>query len=1082
MPTAQFHPLGSLVRTEPPKLTEVLILPTTLVDETEASIARLKYSFGLISLETQLSAEKIKLSSCQHEASCISARSGTMASYDSEHSSESSSSSSFQGQLDNLQSDGTAYATNKQKRVTGKEERNCRLRVRSNQNRATNKIPRMDGRLHISVKDASETEYLTQAISSAVTRPMPSIKGGEENSVAPLNPNLICMSTIAAHHELTPRLNIVIMVIGSRGDAQPFLKIGKVLNEKYGHRVRIATHPTFRQFVEKNSGLEFFSVGGDPSELMSFMVKNPGMIPTLESVKSGEISRKRAAMAKMFEGFWRACITETDTPRTSRADKDPFVADAIIANPPSFAHIHCAEALGIPLHLMFTFPYTPTQRFPHPLAIIKKSNMEPGYTNLMSYPLVEMVVWQGLGDLINHFRINTLGLDPVSTLWAPGSTYRLHVPFTYLWSPSLAPKPDDWSPEIDVSGFVFLDLASSFTPSKQLEQFLDECEEPPIYIGFGSIVVDDPDAFTEIIFEAVRQVGCRALVSKGWGDLGRKAENPPENIFILENIPHDWLFPRVRACVTHGGARTTAAALRCGKPTMVIPFFGDQHFWGSMISAAKIGPEPIPFKIITAEKLAGGIRFLFTDAALAAARCVARGISKEGDGAENAVRSFHRHLNIRRMRCSILQGRIAAWTVKGKKIKLSTLAADVAVQKGLVQWKKLRLLRHREWNDFEGPGEPVTGIAGSIIGTIGNVFGGVAGVPYKLAKSGIQRREKRKRGIKSCSNQAKEKEENASSKHSQSDKRPDCADLVKCASSQTRCQSQRKYVDGIDRAAPSSECPSTSQRVDQSGNSPKEHEEVEIETYHSASAAEVEQSPTGEALGHVRNGIFQSAAAIARAPADLSMAVAQGFHNAPRLYGDDTVRRPPRVTGIKSGLNAAGTEFMLGIYDGWAGLVKHPVRGAQESGVKGCVKGLGMGVTGFLLKDIAAIISPLGYTMKGVIKQVERRYGPLRTVRRARIAQGRWEWENPQVVIRTEGELFMSKSDGYLDLDELRSNIATQVIKGWETINRLEDGVNVRDTEAGRHSGLTGRIKWKGKPGRKTFFSGWWRLKEQLKH
>ena len=151
-------------------------------------------------------------------------------------------------------------------------------------------------------------------------------------------------------------------------------------------------------------------------------------------------------------------------------------------------------------------------------------------------PLVEMMVWQGLGDLVNSFRTRTLGLDPVSTLWAPGSTYRLRVPFSYLWSPGLVPKPPDWGPEIDVSGFVFLDLASSFKPNSELEDFLN-AREPPIYIGFGSIVVDNADHFTEMIFEAVRQAGVRALVSKGWGGLGQG--NVPDDIFLLDNVPHD---------------------------------------------------------------------------------------------------------------------------------------------------------------------------------------------------------------------------------------------------------------------------------------------------------------------------------------------------------------------------------------------------------------------------------------------------------------------------------------------------------------------------------------------------------------
>src|SRR5262249_51115691 len=162
----------------------------------------------------------------------------------------------------------------------------------------------------------------------------------------------------------------------------------------------------------------FFSVGGDPSELMAFMVKNPGLIPSLQTIRSGEIGRRRASMFEMFQGMWKACASCSDEDISPSGEKlPPFVADAIIANPPSFAHVHIAERLGIPLHIMFTFPYTPTTHFPHPLANIKQSNVDWAYTNFMSYPLVEMMTWQGLGDLVNKFRVESLGLDPVSTLW-----------------------------------------------------------------------------------------------------------------------------------------------------------------------------------------------------------------------------------------------------------------------------------------------------------------------------------------------------------------------------------------------------------------------------------------------------------------------------------------------------------------------------------------------------------------------------------------------------------------------------------------------------------------------------------------
>lgn len=167
-----------------------------------------------------------------------------------------------------------------------------------------------------------------------------------------------------------PPMNVVIHVVGSRGDVQPFIALGKVLKGEYGHRVRLATHPTFKKSVEEN-GLEFFSIGGDPAELMAFMVKNPGLMLGLRGLRRGDISRKRKQVAEMMEGCWRSCIETGDrsgikpsnqvvedwlseTGQKSLNSGSPFVADVIIANPPSFAHVHCAEKLGIPLHMMFT--------------------------------------------------------------------------------------------------------------------------------------------------------------------------------------------------------------------------------------------------------------------------------------------------------------------------------------------------------------------------------------------------------------------------------------------------------------------------------------------------------------------------------------------------------------------------------------------------------------------------------------------------------------------------------------------------------------------------------------------------------
>ncbi|KAK5664002.1 hypothetical protein OQA88_215 [Cercophora sp. LCS_1] len=905
-----------------------------------------------------------------------------------EHGNYSSSSESSSDEEDNTQGDESHKSRRKKLRHEDSDDRFRRFHIGNKHYHTRGRVSKRDGRLSISLKDTSNTGYLAKALGTAARKVVP-IKNMEAEGDDLQRPYRVAstgsLTTVAGPDTIScPKLNIVIMVIGSRGDAQPFLKIGKILKEQYGHRVRIATHPAFREFVEKDSGLEFFSVGGDPSELMAFMVKNPGMIPTLETVKKGDIGRRRAAMAEMFGGFWRACINATDDEHDHRNLKmmgaeDPFVADAIIANPPSFAHVHCAEALGIPLHLMFTFPYTPTQAFPHPLASIKKSNVDPGYTNFISYPLVEMMVWQGLGDLVNDFRVKTLGLDPVSTLWAPGATYRLHVPFTYLWSPGLVPKPEDWGEEVDVSGFVFLDLASTFKPPSPLTKFLD-AGEAPIYIGFGSIVVDDANRFTEMIFEAVKLAGVRALVSKGWGGLGADSLDVPENIFLLDNTPHDWLFPKVRACVIHGGAGTTAIALKCGKPTMIVPFFGDQHFWGSMVANVKAGPEAVPYKHLTAEKLAEGIKYCLTDEAKEAVEKIAKDIELEGDGAKNACKAFHKHLALKgknSMRCSILPDRVAVWQLKNTNLRLSPMAADFVVDKGYVSWKKLRLLRHNEWNDFEGPGEPVTGVAGALMGIAGNVFGGIGGVPYRIAKSKHERKERKEQRREKREKRRKEKEEEKGDGEEERDEnsKPPASTNTQDHAAQIRGDESDKDVEN--EPTPQIETTTT-------------HVMHRRDTQFTASTVEPE-NPAEQIATEVGRGAYKTATALARAPVDLSIALAQGFHNAPRLYGDDTVRRPTRVTGIQSGLRAARHEFAYGIFDGWTGVVRLPYRGARDGGVRGFVTGVGMGITGFVLKDIAAIFGPVGYTLKGVVKQVERGRQPIKYIRRARIVQGQRE-------------------------------------------------------------------------------------------
>ena len=195
---------------------------------------------------------------------------------------------------------------------------------------------------------------------------------------------------------------------------------------------------------------------------------------------------------------------------------------------------------------------------------------------------------------------------------------------------------------------------------------------------------------TKLIFEAVKQTGQRALVSKGWGGFGADELGIPEGVFMLGNVPHDWLFKHVSCVVHHGGAGTTAAGIALGKPTVIVPFFGDQPFWGAMIARAGAGPLPIPNKQLTAEKLAAAITEALKPTTLERAQELGARIGSE-KGTDAGARSFHGNLDVDTMRCLVSPHRAAVWRVKRTTIRLSAFAATVLGNEGIIEFSNLKL-------------------------------------------------------------------------------------------------------------------------------------------------------------------------------------------------------------------------------------------------------------------------------------------------------------------------------------------------------------------------------------------------------
>ncbi|KAH7140060.1 hypothetical protein B0J13DRAFT_639354, partial [Dactylonectria estremocensis] len=748
-----------------------------------------------------------------------------------------------------------------------------------------------------------------------------------------------------------PRLNIAIHVVGSRGDVQPFIPIAQLLSRPpFNHRVRICTHPIFKDFVEEQ-GVEFFSIGGDPEALMAYMVKNPGLLPSRKSVKDGDVGKRRKEMWEIMHGAWRSCIEAGDGMGAApikaanvQMPKDLFIADAIIANPPSMAHIHCAEKLGIPY-----------------------GDADTAIANYLSFMMLELLTWQGLGDLINKLRTQVLRLDPISPMWGYQLLSRLRVPYSYLWSQSLIPKPFDWAPHINITGFSFLPLASSYIPPPDLTAFLDK-GSPPVYIGFGSIIIENSQALAELIFNAVKIAKVRAIVSQGWGTIGGKPADIPENIYLIGNCPHDWLFQRVSAVVHHGGAGTTAAGIAAGRPTVVVPFFGDQPFWGQMVARAGAGPTPVPFKEMTAETLAASILFALKPAVGKAAQKMSHTITQE-NGASKAAADFLDRLGIDDLRCDLCPDRLAIWRYKSTGIRLSGFAMSCLLDKGLIQPNDSKLIQHKHWYVNEGAEHPIIGAVAAVSGFFTAVGTSASGYSSRLKG--------RPGPLATVGN---------TTQHSSSAAAIIDEDLESLAQPSNQSQSHDGIFKDFLHSNPltSVEMETIAHKLATKSLRTAEPNVAKIQraptAYEKRKAAwrEQEQGKHGNAYYIMRaTGRFAADLTKAglKAPVAFFYNIANGFHNYPSYsFGATEVRRRDEITGLGSGLQTAGKEFVLGFWDAFSGVVMKPYENVRDEGAKGLGKGILRGARGFAYNLGAAIFAVPGYTLKGIEKEVSKHH------------------------------------------------------------------------------------------------------------
>ncbi|MEM8809858.1 MAG: glycosyltransferase [Cyanobacteria bacterium P01_G01_bin.38] len=427
-------------------------------------------------------------------------------------------------------------------------------------------------------------------------------------------------------------LEFAIIAVGSTGDVRPLVALAIGL-QNAGNRVRLITHESFRSLVD-DSNLTFFPIVGD---YRSFLQSPDG----LRLVNNKQLPWKRPP--RLHQELPKQLRKALEAAKGS---------DAIVVGPLSTWGYHIAEKLDIPLIVASYLPVQTTKYFPFlqfGIKSIKSVNPIEGGLNKFSYALGSTFAWISYRDVVNDFR-QSINLEKLPFLGPrfrgqqPGSLKRILI--LHLYSEAVLPSPPDWETETHpayTTGYCFME-ARHYQPPQPLVDFIEQQSDlPMISIGFGSMPVNDSDQMLELISQAIQQAQVRAVLISGWGLEKGNLNNP--NIYQIESVPHDWLFPKMSAVIHHSGSGTTSAGLRAGVPAVTVPFFGDQPAWAKRLANLGIAPKPIPAKSLTAELLAKAIREAVSDQTMVnKAQKIAQIIDHE-DGVGKAVTLIEHHLS-----------------------------------------------------------------------------------------------------------------------------------------------------------------------------------------------------------------------------------------------------------------------------------------------------------------------------------------------------------------------------------------------------------------------------------------------------
>ncbi|MDA0634406.1 glycosyltransferase [Nonomuraea sp. MCN248] len=397
-------------------------------------------------------------------------------------------------------------------------------------------------------------------------------------------------------------MRVVIIGVGTYGDVAPYTGLGARLREA-GHEVTIAAHEPYAKLVTEG-GLEHLPLPGDPLTALT------GSLSISAFKEYGE---------QLVEGL--AGIAERD-------------ADLLLLGVAGAPGLHVAEAMGVPSMGVHLQPIEPTGDFPPVLSLFQRSLGRWGNRRAARLAFESPVAGPVLVGLSTKMRAG-LGLPPTT----PRTLYRrresMRWPVFHGVSPLVVPRPADWRPGLEITGYWWPLRPRGWQPDPVLRDFLAS-GPAPAFVGFGSLAGARAEEYTELAVRALRRAGLRGVLQTGLR--GRMSDD----VLGVGDVPHDWLFPRVTAVAHHCGGGTTGAGVRAGVPAVAVPVMNDQPFWASRLMALGVAPAAIPFRRLTPARLAAALSAAVTDPAYRQrAQALSARVSAE-DGAAPVVEAVNR--------------------------------------------------------------------------------------------------------------------------------------------------------------------------------------------------------------------------------------------------------------------------------------------------------------------------------------------------------------------------------------------------------------------------------------------------------